>query len=39
MQQTPLEFDRKAGTTLLWNNNTRYPIKNIFVNTGTWPRG
>lgn len=39
MQKMPLEFDQAAGTSLVWNNGTRLPIKNVFVNTGTWPRG
>ena len=39
MQQTPLEFDRAEGTSLVWNNGSRYKIKNIFVSEGTWPKG
>ena len=35
-QQLPLEFDR-TKQALLWNNGTRYPLKGIFVNEGTWP--
>jgi hypothetical protein len=39
MQKMPLEFDRTEGTSLVWNNGTRLKIKNIFVNTGTYPPG
>ena len=39
MQKTPLEFDRAAGTSLVWNNGTRYRIENVFVSQGTWPPG
>ena len=35
----PLEFDQAIGTSLVWNNGSRYPINNIFVSTGTWPQG
>ena len=37
----PLAFDESeaGGTSLVWNNGTRLKIKNIFVNTGTWPPG
>ena len=37
--QTPLEFDQTIGTSLVWNNGTRYNFKNVFVSTGTWPAG
>lgn len=39
MQAMPLEFDTEAGTSLVWNNGTRYNFKNVFVSTGTWPKG
>ena len=39
MQQTPLEFDRSEGTSLVWNNGSRYKINNVFVSEGTWPKG
>ena len=39
MQQTPLEFDRTEGTSLVWNNGSRYKINNVFVSEGTWPKG
>jgi hypothetical protein len=39
MQKMPLDFDRTAGTSLVWNNGSRYKIDNVFVDTGTWPKG
>lgn len=39
MQQMPLDFDVEVGTHLMWNNGTRWPIRNVFVSTGTWPKG
>ena len=39
MQQMPLDFDVEVGTYLVWNNGTRWPIRNVFVSTGTWPKG
>ena len=35
-QQQPLEFDR-TKQALLFNNGTRYPLKGIYVDEGTWP--
>lgn len=39
MQKMPLEFDLKEGTSLVWNNGSRYKIENVFVSEGTWPKG
>lgn len=39
MQRMPLQFDRDAGTTLVWNNGTRWPITNVYVDTGVRPVG
>ena len=39
MQKMPLEFDRTEGTSLVWNNGSRYKIENVFVSEGTWPKG
>lgn len=39
MQAMPLEFDRDIGTSLVWNNGSRYQFKNVFVDQGTWPKG
>jgi hypothetical protein len=38
MQAMPLEFDRDIGTSLVWNNGSRYQFKNVFVDQGTWPK-
>lgn len=35
-QQTPLEYDR-SKQALLMNNGTRWPLRGVFVDEGTWP--
>lgn len=37
-QRMPLEFNQ-SQQALVWNNGTRYPIKGVFVDKGTWPAG
>ena len=37
-QRRPLEFDR-SKQALMWNNGTRFLLKGIWIDNGTWPEG